>query len=463
MAHLRSTLAKAAPLLAGLIASHAWAQVTIPSQEAPEDGLAILDSSRPPVSHDAEKQTVEACWEAWKAREGLKEGRNERNGDLVLLQKGEEAVAVDGKAPQWLAARDAAFQRSEIQARQSMSDAIATDIRSGRSVSNEGFGGDEAEISPSAASQPLSLSDKLDVLTGAALDAEIKKYRPKWDGTGRDDGQKRQELLRARGRFREDIASNSALFVSGAFTPVQCEGMNEDGRYAVLVGMIWSQKLNKIANAIWDSNTVAPPATPGPTLADQFKFFADSNPDWLAYSLGARVFTDEKGERVVVGFGVAPQTTLQSMDASRANLNALVAIQRFVGEKVQANQQQKSLVDQIETSSDEVKVQNNSNYRQVTELFSQQVKINGATPIVTWRGQHPWSGAKMQVAVVAWSAHGAADARATGDLMKSVEAKMRRQGAVPTSGATGGAGSVEAGSGAAAPVRSGAQSSTSDF
>ncbi len=60
-------------------------------------------------------------------------------------------------------------------------------------------------------------------------------------------------------------------------------------------------------------------------------------PRLLAYTMGARVFTDENGERVVIGFGVAPQTSLMPADRSRASLAAMAAIQRFVSERLLAN------------------------------------------------------------------------------------------------------------------------------
>src|SRR4051794_23008917 len=76
-----------------------------------------------------------------------------------------------------------------------------------------------------------------------------------------------------------------------------------------------------------------PPGTPIP---EQLKNENEKNPDWLAYTQGARVLFNEAGEPVILGFGVAPGSSIAGGDQARARLQALAAIQRFVGEQIEA-------------------------------------------------------------------------------------------------------------------------------
>ncbi len=428
---------------------------------AGKDGPAILDDGQ--RREKPSDETVEACWSTWLTKEGLTEGKNLRGGDFVLVGKAMETVKGSIKPAQWLAARDAAFGAAEIQVRQVMTGSVATTIQGEGELTSKYFGGDAAPDDLQKVSRTLSIADKFDVLTDAALDAEIRKFKPGWNGNGVDAAQKRSELLKALGEFRNHVAAHSELYVSGAFTPVQCEGPNQDGDYSVLVGMIWSPKLAKVAQTIWNPDSSPVPATPKATLQDQFSAFTAENPNWLAYTLGARVFTDEKGERVVVGFGAAPQTSLLSMDASRASLGALAAIQRFVGEKVEAQAEDNAGANKFELADGSVHNTDSGSFQQRVQLRSKEMKIQGATQMLSWRGINPWSGAKMQVVALAWSARWAADARQTGAALGDVERRMQHQGAMPSTVIPAEPSTAGAASGAAMPVKSGAQSSTTDF
>ncbi len=127
------------------------------------------------------------------------------------------------------------------------------------------------------------------------------------------------------------------MFASGAFTVVQCEGPSREdgGKYHVLAGLIWTPKLAGRGDDL-ESDPHDTARDAAGACRQQFEAIKAENPDWLAYTMGTRVFTDENGERVIVGFGVAPQTSLMPADRSRANLAAMAAIQRFVSERLLA-------------------------------------------------------------------------------------------------------------------------------
>ncbi len=395
---------------------------------------------------------VEQCWADWLAAEGLTQGINRQaDGSFKLTAPGRgEVNAEKSDGSKWVAARDAAFTTAELDARNSLAAAIATEIQSSRSLDAFLAGGDAAPSVIQEAAAQLSIADKALALTGAALDNEIRKYKPEWDGTGRTEEQKRKEILKVETRVRERIASQARVFASGAFTAVQCEGPNSDGKYSVLAGMIWSPKLARISEAIVNPAFSPPPASPDAPLPQQFAERDRSNPDWMAVTAGARVWKNERGERVVIGFGTVPASSQASIDATRARTRAIAAIQRFAGEKVEGADRDN--VDFVYRETDVgAKSFNANDYQLKIEAVAREMTLQGASEVKSWRGKHPWSGTPMMTVAVAWSPSNAESMRAAS---KALDAAAGPRFARPS-------GAREAPAGA--PVRSGADARTADF
>ena len=281
----------------------------------------------------------------------------------------------------------------------------------------------------------------------------------KWSG----GTNKAEKVAILQAKIDENIASSTAIFASGAFTMVQCEGPSaeEDGRYSVLLGMIWSPTLAKVAESIWNPAVVVQAAAPDLPLGERFATLSKENPDWMAFTSGARVFTNEKGERVVVGFGVAPKSSLMVADKDRARLSAYAAIQRFLGEKLVADSENHKQFEQRDYADKSSASFDTSNYQAHISTVSKDFPLAGATEVGSWRGEHPWSKAGMQVVAVAWSPSWAADSREIGKLMNSAEQSMTKQGAVPQASPVG-AGRLT-NTPAATGAKAGAHSSTRDF
>ncbi|PYF04147.1 hypothetical protein BJ122_104126 [Rhodopseudomonas faecalis] len=415
-----------------------------------------------PLPQKSSYQSIEACWSDWLSREGLQEGKNERDNYFILVSKQAAAISEPPDSRNWLTARQAMFAYAELEARKALAETIKTTIRSDRATAIKMMGGDNAPPSLKPAVEQLSLSDKALVLADKAVDAEIKKYDPKWSGT---TAQRQEKIAKLQVTLNQNIASSAEVFASGAFSAVQCEGPSteDSGKYAVLVGLIWSPKLQAIAEAIWDPSIIIPPAPPKVRLKSQFDEMAAVNPDWMAYTEGVRVYTDEKGSRVVVGFGVAPKTSLASADHGRARLHGLAAIQRFLGEKIVARSSASNRFERREFSDDSATSFDTSEYNSQITAVSKDLQLTGTADVGSWRGEHPWSKAGMQVVAVAWSQAWAADSQTIGDQMRTVEQRMRKQGAVPSAPGT----SSEAVGGKSGPAatmaKPGARSTASDF
>jgi len=436
--------------------------VTICAQELDVDGRVLQRLEISGATKDTQP-SVEACWRTWKSQEGLKEGKNEHNGHLILLSYNQESVNQEEGQTNWLAARKLAFETAELNARAQLAATMATEIKSDRNVAARMFGGDDAAPALESVVKQLSLAEKTQVLAGKVLDNEISKYTPNWNDTASIQ-QKKDAIVKLQAQLQEDIAAHSELYTAGAFTVVQCEGQStsDGGKYSVLVGLIWSPKLAKIAESIWNPAIKLPPEPVESSLDKQFAAFSDKNPDWLAYSLGARVFTDEKGEYVVVGFGVAPQSSMMSVDKRRASLDALAAIQRFVGEKVEANSEEKERFERREFASGENSSFDTSVYINNVNARSQDLKLSGVTEVASWRGVHPWSSAKMQVVAMAWTPQWSTDSIQAAAMMRAIEKHLNGQGATPDMSRADAKKTFKS-RGVAVPAHSGAPSSTHNF
>lgn len=441
------------------VSAAALAQMNAPGGDA--EATAALNGGAH-TSAGAQPPSVEQCWADWKAKEKLEDGKNEKkNGYFVYVAHEQAPVDERVGSRNWLVGRNAAFSYAEINARKSLAEAMRATMRSSRSAAVRTFGGDDAPPSLRPVVEQLSIVDKSLVLTDKALDAEIKKFDPKWSGG--TEAQKRAAIATEQLRINQSIERSAEMFASGAFTVVQCEGPSQEdsGKYHVLTGLIWTPKLAGVAETIWNPTLKIQPESPQAPVRQQFEAIKAANPDWLAYTMGARVFTDENGERVVVGFGVAPQTSLMPADRSRAHLAAMAAIQRFVSERVLAKTKSVEAYEKRGMSDGSTQSFNLDTFNDEVKAQAADLQLKGATEILSWRGEHPWSKAKMQVVAVAWSQRWAADADAVGRAMGAAEQRMMQQGGLPKAPAT--TEGTSGGAPTAAPVRAGAGVSSSDF
>jgi hypothetical protein len=401
--------------------------------------------------------TVEECWSRWLGDQQLADGFNNKDGRTIIVAQGTGTVAADKGSQKFVPARSAAFTQAELAAKKSISDYVGTEVRSNRAASIYIAGGD---IPPPALEKPvkdLSIAEKMHTLAGLALDDAIRYFDPNWDSSGKTEEQKRQEAVRIQTAVTEHIAARSALLTEGAFVATQCEGPNSDGKYTVLTGLIWSNRLAAIAQSMADPAIKQPQMPPGTPIPEQFKNETEKNPDWLAYTQGARVWFNEAGETVILGFGVAPGSSVAGGDQARARLQALAAIQRFVGEQIEAEASDDTNFSTREYTSGEQKVFDASAFNQRIQARASTLQLSGVTEIDHWRGKHPWGNVPMQVIVLSWTPTSNERARATG-------AEISASHRIPGTPDTGNASPTVTGPGpSVAPVRRGAGSDTSRF
>jgi len=399
--------------------------------------------------------TVEECWSQWLSDQHLSDGSNEREGRTIIVAQGTGTVAADIGSQNFIAARSAAFIQAELAAKKAVSAYVATQVKSHRAADIYLSGGDAPPPALDKPIRELSIAEKMNTLTGLVLDNEIRHFDPTWDGTGKTEEQRRQEAVRVQAAVVEHIEARSALLTEGTFVVTQCEGPNSDGRYSVLTGLTWSNRLATIAQSVANSAIKLPPTPPGAPIPELFKNETAKNPDWLAYTQGARVWFNESGEPVILGFGVAPGSSLAGGDQAHAWVQALAAIQRFVGEQIEAKATEDDEFSSREYTSGQQKVFDASAFNQRIQARASTVQLSGVAEIGQWRGKHPWGDVPMQVVILSWSPTSNERARATG-------AEITRSHQLPGTPENGNA-PLTVPSPSAAPVRRGAGSDTSRF
>ncbi len=120
--------------------------------DGPDAGKALQGGAQ---QSRGDHLNVEACWDAWKAREKLDDGKNERNGYYILVSHQKSAVIEEPGSKNWLAGRNQAFNYAEIAARAALRPGLRSTIQSSRQAAVRMFGGDDA---PRITSARLSTS-----------------------------------------------------------------------------------------------------------------------------------------------------------------------------------------------------------------------------------------------------------------------------------------------------------------
>ena len=404
-------------------------------------------------------KSVGSCWQEWLDKNGLVEGFNEATDKIPMrfISHGMATINTNpSEGEKWVDDRAAQFSSAELQARDNLAKFISTYVSSGRSREIYKGGGDNIPPATAKVASAMSIADKALTLTTKALDEEIKKYDPNWDGTGRSEEERKQEILKAQTEVKENSDLFSRVMAAGAMTPVQCEGPNNDKKYAVYVGLIWSQKLAAISAAITDPSFDLPVEKPGIPLKERLAQFDKDDPNWMAATLGVRVFTDENGHRVVVGFGSSPASFDEGIDEDAARDQAIVAIQRFVAENIVAHGKQDGIFAARSTNNG-TNTYDAKTYTNSVIAEAPRQKIVGMSAVKTWRGKHPYSGALMSVVAVKWTQDGAKSAGVMNNAMDASQ-KPKSSGA----GATGSGSNVN-GNASGAAVTKGASSSSDDF
>ena len=430
-------------------------------------GLALIGVTLVPASllaqenRESDTPTVpllstQQCADNWLAEQGLTLGHNIRDGgNSLIVARAEEQVQAKVGSNVWVSAREDAFNKARIQALAEIVRFFNEGIESGATLEVVQGGGAQLPEELQQTAEALSIADKLKRLTAVQLDEEIRKFIPDWNETDSAKEEKTTLLLRLQSRFEQTIKTHALGLLQGVTIGIQCEGPAEpdgtatSGKYAVSVTLVWSPKLAYLAQAMFNSTVKPWKGDNRVSIAERFATQGRQDPNWMSTTLGARVWTDENGEMVIVGFGAVPATSLKSADESRADLIA----RNFIAQFKAANLESKRAVGggtlyREYDKPDSGEFSDASKFEERIEQIVPHMTLKGVYPVASWRGKHPVSTADMVVVARAWKPSAQADAEAASGLLKpGVEGE---QGKGPASAID-------------SPVRSGVPVSTKDY
>ena len=210
------------------------------------------------------------------------------------------------------------------------------------------------------------------------------------------------------------------------------EEKSANNEYEILVGVIWSPNLNRLAMNLFNDTYAIPQMDPGKQLQQQIP----SDAGTLLGTFGTRVVIDENGQYAILAYAQA-----QPRRSSPARQNAAL----HQAKQIAANRARGMLVNFIREGmtlrDSEVSQELSREFSDMTfgtetirdiqkKIIGKNVKISfsGLRVLKEWGTEHPDTGQKVAGAVVAWSP-------ASAEMSKKAAETMRNKPAAKQTGA----------------------------
>ena len=370
-----------------------------------------------------------ADWEQGLRDSGLKEGANDRD---IYIASGRHTVTKPITHPGFNESRTFAFDVAYLRAKANMIRFLGTEIARSNSydVLENARWSDGQGVSLAGLDQLDRIQKKAQDLAEAELDQELANLDPTYDPEQYGAREQKEEALReAASRKTRAVAAN---FVSGALPFEVLEGPTGNGQsYEILVGLVWSPRLELAARAV--AGGYAPPKKG--TLGISISEWLPKTQDAISASWGVHKLIDENGDQVFVGFGQAAprraspsrQARAEDMALRRAEIRAAGAIRGFVGETVRSERSDEG---------DEIAVEyaDMAEGSEISNEFVEKIRSNadakrltGLTRVGRWVVPHPANGQNVAVVAVSWSPTGVESARRVEETMRNPDRTPARQ------------------------------------
>ena len=339
-------------------------------------------------------------WDNHLDQQGLEEGHNKKNGRQFFIASGSALVGKERTDSGFIDSRTIAYNKAVLHAKSSISEFFSSEIGSERNLQVLEQGGESSGEFKDIAEE-LSIMSKVQTLTHEKLDHEIEKYDPDWDGTGVPREEKEKKIIEQREIFVQNVAQNSKLYIQGASPIFNAEGPTTEG-YSVVVGLVWSPRLNLVSEAMLNPSIQLEPGTPASSIRQQIKDKLKNDPNFLAATMGVRIWRNEKGERTLVSFASAKGKGSPIIMKKKSEMRARAQMTQFIAEDVVS----KGILDEIEVldyhDDDTMQAYNESDVEMNIKAVSKKINLTGAGSVYYWKGKHPNAG-KMAVSVLSWS------------------------------------------------------------
>lgn len=329
--------------------------------------------------------------------------------------------------PGWVESRIAAFERAELEAKGKIIRSLVDTTETRRSLAvlenavwQDGDIHKVQQLNEVAETMERIARKTMD-LTESSLDAALHKLDPDYDPEQYKN--KSQEELQqiAENSFMRQVQSIAMKTVIGAIPVYSTEGKMGNDEYQVLVGVIWSPKLNRLAMSLMNDEYNIPPVAPGKVISE----YLPTDDEILLGTLGTKVVIDEKGHYAVMSYGQAqPRRAAVGRelaalhDANQIAANrARAAIVNFIQEGLTLRQSELSEELSREFSDMTFGTEVVREYRNVIAGKKVKVQLMGLRVVKEWNAKHPETGQPVAGTVVAWTPSAAEISKAAAAAM----------------------------------------------
>lgn len=360
-------------------------------------------------------------WEQGLREKGLQKGANERD---IYVASGRAIVNFPLDHPGFLESRSAAFDVAYLRAKANMVEFLGASVEQKNSYEflenarwSEGQG--EALTRLKKAGR---ISEKLADLAEAQLDQQLTQIKPDYDPDKYGSREEKEKAFRS--AFKRQIRLVAASLVSGALPLEVLEGPENDGSsYHILVGLVWSPRLERAARAVAGGYVPANAGRSGVRVVDWLPKTKDS----IVASWGVHKLIDENGEQVFIGFGQAaprlgsPSRRSRAKEAALrlAELRAKGSIRGFVGEVVRSEKSEDGEEIAIEYVDTATSGAVGREFAEKLESSAKAITLTGLTTVGRWVVPHPVNDGTVAVVAVSWSPKGLATAKRVTEAMRN--------------------------------------------
>ncbi len=330
----------------------------------------------------------------------------------LIVSSASEFTRVSIGQPGWIESRIVAFERAELEAKVKIIRFLAEASESKRSLDLM----EKATWSDGTVAEVKQLSDiaetldrlkkKTLALSDAALDSVLRKLDSDYDPSEYEKQTQEERKTIVEDIFQRKIR-NLAFRTSIGVTPVYTSEGKVKGEYQVLIGVVWSPKLNRLAMSLFNDEYNIPPVSPGKKISTH----VPKKDSALLGTLGTRIVIDEKGDYAVLAYAQAqPRRSSPSREQSALHLAKQIAAERaraqivnYIREGLTMRSEENSRELSREFSDLTVGTETLRKYRHRIKGRKTKVKLSGLRVVREWNMLHPETGQKVAGAIVAWS------------------------------------------------------------
>ena len=361
-------------------------------------------------------------WQEYLSNGNIQEGTNSRNERIFLIAYGESIVGKATNDSGFMDSRTIAYNKALLSAKEELAASLRVELESSRSFTMSTFGDEVAPSVYKEVVEPLSIMDKANTLMGLALDNEIKKFDPTWDGTNKTDDERIVKMADERERYTEYISQKARMFLQGATPIFNAEGPNDEGKYTVVVGIVWSGKSTRVAESVYNPTVASPQGKKNAlTIQDRLDNLSDEE---LAATLGVRIWWDEEGLPVIVSFAQAKGTGSTTIAKKKTAARARTQIAQFVAEQIESEASEKGGEEFHYYDDGSHQAFDQGAFEMSIQSRANLVQLSGLGTVLYKKIKHPITNKKIAVNVVLWSPEANMVARGLSKMSSEQETKM---------------------------------------